>query len=142
LLNQRQKILLRFQRKYLVETSSSSEESDYEAKNDTVRLMDSSNPFIRLATFSKLKKVVTSYKDDELDKTDRRILRGLFRKNLKDFDEKHEQSWKKLVLQTRMKSGLEATPGNVGGIYQDMMKKANNNLGTENNNNPITARTK
>ena len=125
-----------------METSSSSEESDYEAKNDTVRLMDSSNPLIRLATFSKLKKVVTSYKDDELDTTDRRILRGLFRKNLKDFDEKHEQSWKKLALQTRMKNGREVTPGNVDGINQDMMKKANNNLGSENNKNPITARTK
>jgi hypothetical protein len=105
MLNQRQKILLRFQRKYLVETSSSSEESDYEAKNDTVRLMDSSNPLIRLATFSKLKKVVTSYKDDELDTTDRRILRGLFRKNLKDFDEKHEPNLNKLALQSRIKGG-------------------------------------
>ena len=56
--------MLRFQRKYIVETSSSSEESDYEAKNDTVRRMDSSNPLIRLATFSKLKKVVSSYKED------------------------------------------------------------------------------
>jgi hypothetical protein len=50
--------LLRFQRKYLVETSSSSEESDYEAKNETIRRMDSRNPLIRLSTFTKLKKVV------------------------------------------------------------------------------------
>ena len=140
MLNQRQKILLRFQRKNLVETSSSSEESDYDAKNDTVRRMDSSNPVIRLATFSKLKKVVTSYKEDELDMADRRILRGLFKKKLKDFDEKHEQSWKKLTLHSRMKRGMElTTTGNLGGNYLDLMTQAN--LGSENNFNTITART-
>ena len=123
-----------------METSSSSEESDYEAKNDTVRRMDSSNPVIRLATFSKLKKVVTSYKEDELDMADRRILRGLFKKKLKDFDEKHEQSWKKLTLHSRMKRGMElTTTGNLGGNYLDLMTQAN--LGSENNFNTITART-
>jgi hypothetical protein len=122
MLNQRQKILLRFQRKYLVETSSSSEESDYEAKNDTVRRMDSSSSYIRFATYSKLKKVVTSYKDDELDTTDRRILRGLFRKNLKDFDEKQEPSWKKLEFQSRINGGLDVKSGNFDTNYLDFIK--------------------
>ena len=46
MLNQRQKLLLRFQRKYLIETSSSSEQSELESKNDTIRLMDCKNPLI------------------------------------------------------------------------------------------------
>ncbi len=57
-----------------------------------------------------------------MDTTDRRILRGLFRKKLNDFDEKHEQSWKELTLKSRMKRGLELTAGNVGDNYQDLMK--------------------
>ena len=44
LLDQRQKVMTRFQRRYLVDTSSSSEESEYESKLDMVRLMDSSDP--------------------------------------------------------------------------------------------------
>ena len=105
-----------------METSSSSEESDYEAKNDTFRRMDSSSPYIRFATYSKLKKVVTSYKDDELDTTDRRILRGLFRKNLKDFDEKQEPSWKKLEFQSRINGGQDVKSGNVDTNYLDFIK--------------------
>jgi hypothetical protein len=89
-----------------VETSSSSEESDYEAKYDTVKRMDSSNPLVRLSTFGKLKRIVTSYKNHPIDTTDRRILRGLFRKRLKDFDEEHEQSWSKMALYRRLRRGL------------------------------------
>jgi hypothetical protein len=109
MLNQRQKLLMKFQRKYIVESSSSSEESDYDAKYDTVRRMDSSNPLIRLATYGKLKRIVSSYKNHPLDTTDRRILRGLFRKRLKDFDEEHEQSWQKMALYRRLRRGLAMT---------------------------------
>ena len=78
--------------------------------------MDSNNPFVRLSTFGKLKQVVSSYKDDKLDTTDNRILRGLFRKHLRDFDEHQEVSWKNLTLQTRMTRGVGLTPvGAMGG---------------------------
>jgi hypothetical protein len=100
---------MKFQRKYIVESSSSSEESDYDAKYDTVRRMDSSNPLIRLSTYGKLKRIVSSYKNHPLDTTDRRILRGLFRKRLKDFDEEHEQSWQKMALYRRLRRGLAMT---------------------------------
>ena len=110
-----------------METSSSSEESDGEAKNDTVRRMDSSNPFVRLSTFGKLKQVVTSYKDDKLDTTDNRILRGLFRKHLRDFDEHQEVSWNNLSLLSRMTRGVEFTPGGPTGgpKHQESMTTSN-----------------
>ena len=60
LLNQRQKMLLRFQRKNLVETSTSSQDSDNErSKFDTVKLMDSKNPLIRLSMIGRLKRMIT-----------------------------------------------------------------------------------
>jgi hypothetical protein len=98
LLDQRQKVMARFQRRYLVDTSSSSEESEYESKLDIVRSMDSSDPYKRLGTFGKLKQIVNSYKDHNLDSTDKRILRGLYIKKLKDFDEHQLQIRRRKML--------------------------------------------
>ena len=51
--------------------------------------MDSKNPIIRLSIFGRLKKIIGTYKGQELSLTDRRILRGIYSKNLRDFDEDH-----------------------------------------------------
>ena len=53
--------------------------------------MESKNPMIRLVIFGKLKRMIKSYKNIELQTIDRRLFRGLFLKNLKDFDEEHEE---------------------------------------------------
>jgi len=49
--------------------------------------MDSNNPLIRLGIYGKIKRMIGTYKNDPLDTTDRRIMRGLYIKRLKDFDE-------------------------------------------------------
>ena len=49
--------------------------------------MESKNPIIRLSIFGRLKKMVNTYKGQELSVTDRRILRGIYSKNLRDYDE-------------------------------------------------------
>jgi hypothetical protein len=65
-------MLLRFQRKHLVETSTSSQDSDPPCKYDTIRLMHSKNPLIRLSIFGRLKKMIMTYKEaEELGETDR-----------------------------------------------------------------------
>jgi len=53
-------MLLRFQRKNLVETQSSSSDSD-DNKNDTLKQMENNNPMIRLIVYGKLKKMIMSY---------------------------------------------------------------------------------
>lgn len=60
LLNQKNRMLLRFQRKNLVETQSSSSDSD-DNKNDTLKQMENNNPMIRLIVYGKLKKMIMSY---------------------------------------------------------------------------------
>lgn len=45
---------------------------------------------IRLVFFGKMKKMITSYQDDKIKKIDRRLFRGLFMRNLKDFDEDYK----------------------------------------------------
>jgi len=87
LLSQRQKLLLKFQRKNIIESSPSSGDSDTNNKFETLNLMESTNPMQRLVIFSKIKKMITSYRDTNIDEADRRLIRGLFVKHIKDFDE-------------------------------------------------------
>lgn len=76
-----------FQRKNMIESQSSSGDSDTNNKFDMLNMMESPKPMMKLAVFAKLKKMVSSYKDMELDDIDRKLLRGLFVKHIKDFDE-------------------------------------------------------
>jgi hypothetical protein len=82
-------MVLRFQRKNIIESSSSSGDSDTNNKFDIINMIESKNPMVRLASFAKIKKVIQSYKEIDINETDRRVLRGLYVKNLKDFDEEH-----------------------------------------------------
>ena len=83
-------MLLNFQSQNLVESQSGSSDSDNDPKKDSMNLMESPNPMLRLAYFGRLKRMMTSYKNSKLKMFDRRLLRGLFIKNLKDFDEDYQ----------------------------------------------------
>ena len=87
LLNKKQKFLLKFQRKNIIESSSSSNESDQGNMVDSLNLMEHKNPMIRLAFFGKMKKIVTSYNNSNLKGLDKRLFRGLFLRNLDHYDE-------------------------------------------------------
>lgn len=105
-------MLLRFQRKHLVETSTSSQDSDPPSKFDTIRLMDSSNPLIRLSIFGRLKKMINSYKElGELRETDRKLLRGLYLKKINDFDEQIQDQTANMTLLERLRGNLKNPPG-------------------------------
>ncbi|CDW71370.1 UNKNOWN [Stylonychia lemnae] len=106
LLNQRQNMILKFQRKNLIETSSSSEDSDNNNRFYTSKLMESKNPMIRLIIFGKLKKMVQSYKSQKLEDLDKRLLRGLFIRKLKDFDEDEQEKLKNKTLLMRVRDVL------------------------------------
>ena len=69
-----------------------------------MNMMESKNPTVRLSVYGKIKKVMSSYKDLELTEIDRRVLRGLFVKNLKEFDEEHRERMSKLPLLERLLS--------------------------------------
>lgn len=53
--------------------------------------MESNNPMIRLVIFGKLKRMINSYKGIQLHDTDKKLIRGLFMRNLKDFDENEKE---------------------------------------------------
>jgi hypothetical protein len=68
--------------------------------------MESKNPLIKLAFYGKLKKMVNSYKDCKLKTVDKRLLRGLFIRNLKDFDEDYKEFISNKTLLMRIKDAL------------------------------------
>lgn len=77
-------MLLRFQRQNLVETSSSSSDSD-DNLYDPQRLMENKNPMVRLITFGKLKKMMKQFEGKDIDHLEKNMMRGMFRRKLKDF---------------------------------------------------------
>jgi hypothetical protein len=86
LLSQRHRMVLRFQRQNLVETSSSSSDSD-DNNYDPIRLMENRNPMIRLITYGKVKKMMSQFQSNNIDHLERNMMRGMFRRKLKDFAE-------------------------------------------------------
>ena len=96
-------MMLRFQRKSIIESSSSSGDSDTVNKFDIINMMEEKNPAVRLSVYGKIKKVINSYKDIELSDIDRKALRGLFVKNLKEFDEDHRERMSKVSLLDRLR---------------------------------------
>jgi hypothetical protein len=96
-------MLLLFQRKNLIETSSSSCDTD-DANNPSLlpSQMEAKNPQLRLAVFSKIKRMIGSYKGQKVKNIDRRLLRGLFLRNLKEFDEDYKEKQRRKSLLSRL----------------------------------------
>jgi len=65
--------------------------------------MESKNPIIRLVFFGKMKKMIMSYKHQKIEDIDRRLFRGLFMRNLKDFDEEYKEKISNKSLMMRLK---------------------------------------
>jgi hypothetical protein len=47
--------------------------------------MENKNPVIRLGAFGKIKKMMKKFEGQKLDDLERNMMRGMFRRNLKDF---------------------------------------------------------
>ena len=73
----------------MIETSSSSENSDSHTKFDLPALMDHKDPKVRLSIYAKLKRMMNTLQGAKLKANDRRLLRGLFLRKLNDFDEEY-----------------------------------------------------
>ena len=79
-------MILRFQRENLIETSSSSTDSD-DNNFDPLTLTESENPIVRLVQFSRLKKMMSQFQGKTIDNLERNMMRGMFKRKFKDFAE-------------------------------------------------------
>ena len=86
MLSQKHRLLLKFQRQNLIETTSSSSDSD-DNTYDELAMMESKNPMVQLMTYGKIKKMMCQFKGKKVDNLERNMMRGLFQKHLKDFTE-------------------------------------------------------
>ena len=60
MLSQKHRLLLKFQRANLIETSSSSSDSD-DNMYDELKLVENNNPLVRLVTYGKIKKMINQF---------------------------------------------------------------------------------
>ncbi|CDW79230.1 UNKNOWN [Stylonychia lemnae] len=77
MLTHRSNILLKFQRKNLIECESSSSDSDHH-RFDTMKLMDSKNELVKLSVVQKIKRNLNSLTEVKLDQIDKNLIRGLY----------------------------------------------------------------
>ncbi|CDW90251.1 UNKNOWN [Stylonychia lemnae] len=127
MLSQKHRMLLRFQRQNLLETASESSDSD-DNNLDTLHLMENKNPLIRLVIYGKLKKMMKAFEGKKLKMIERNLMRGVFQRKLKDFqEEQQDQNENKTLLQRlhgqliESKSKME----NIKIFEQDHMKNQN-----------------
>jgi hypothetical protein len=79
ILGPKERMLLKFQRKNMIELVSSSSDSD-NLTYDTVKLLNSENNFVKLGQIVKVNKILKQFKGKELDNTDKNLIKGLFKR--------------------------------------------------------------
>jgi len=103
-------MILRFQRQNLVETSSSSTDSDYN-QYDPLMMMEHKNPMVKLITYGRLKKMMKQFEEKPIDNLERNMIRGMFKRRLKDFAELMKEETNEKTLYERLKGSNESNPG-------------------------------
>ena len=68
--------------------------------------MEHKNPIVRLTIFGRIKRMVNTYREHRLRTFDKRLVRGLFLRNLKDFDEDYYEMLANKSLLERIKGAL------------------------------------
>ena len=57
-----------------------------------MRLMENKNPLVRLVVYGKVKKMMKQFKGNKIDSLEKNMMRGMFRRKLKDFGENMEDN--------------------------------------------------
>ena len=68
-----------------------------------MRLMENNNPLVRLVTYGKVKKMMKQFRSRDIDPLERNLMRGMFRRKLKDFAEQQIENHEDVPLLDRLK---------------------------------------
>ena len=79
-------MLLKFQKKNLLESETSSSDSDVN-KYDLSKTMDNSNYKVKRITYERLKHNVKQFHNKDLSEIDKKVIRGIYLRNLKEFQD-------------------------------------------------------
>ena len=77
LLTKEQRILLKFQRRNVIDSTSSSSDSDHYSY-DTIKLLNSKSELEKLRQIVKIKKTLNSLREKDLGPIERSLIKGLF----------------------------------------------------------------
>jgi hypothetical protein len=91
IMDQRQRFLLKFQKKNVIATSSSGRDSESDPAQDHHRLIEHDDPIVRLASLAKMKHIISDYRGKKIEPVDRRLFRGIFIKTFKEFEEQYDE---------------------------------------------------
>ena len=86
LLNQRQQLLLKYQKYEMLDTEESSDATDEDYSK-----LASSNPYLRLMALSKAKRVLNQYILQDIDGCDTKLLSGLYQRRVFGYEELPEE---------------------------------------------------
>lgn len=98
--------MLKFQRKNLIDTDSSSSDEDVN-KYDTLRLLENENPMIKLIVLGRMKRMMKSYEGGHLQEIDKKLMRGIYLRNIKDFQEDYDEVMGNKTLLSRLKDDMK-----------------------------------
>lgn len=57
-----------------------------------MRLMENNNPLVRLVAFGRVKKMMKQFEGNKIDYLEKNMMRGMFKRKLKDFGERMEDN--------------------------------------------------
>ncbi|TNV84426.1 hypothetical protein FGO68_gene15845 [Halteria grandinella] len=107
------RLLLKFQRKHVIEVTSSSSDSD-QYDYDPVKLLKSKNGLLKVRQIAKMSKILEGNEEDNMTKVDKNLVKGLFRRR----STKKQQE----IDQTKHSQMTFISQSNLGGISQFLRK--------------------
>ena len=57
-----------------------------------MRLMENKNPLVKLVAYGKIKRMMKEFKGKDIDMLEKNMMRGMFRRKLKDFGEQQDEN--------------------------------------------------
>ena len=57
-----------------------------------MRTMEHKDPYVRLVAYGKVKRMMKEFKGRDIDNLERNMMRGMFKRKLKDFNEKLQEN--------------------------------------------------
>jgi hypothetical protein len=91
LLTPKQKMLLKYQRKNVIDEVTSSSAESVEEGFDPMKLLNHKNKRLSLLYSDRLKKTIQSYEGKDLTAIDRKLIQGLHEKKIPDTEEQKDR---------------------------------------------------
>ncbi len=79
-------------------------------KYDTLRLLENDNPMIKLIVLGRMKRMINSYSGDKLKDIDKKLVRGVYLRNIKDFQEDYDEIRSNKTLLARLNNDMKIDP--------------------------------